>query len=132
MENNSKFMHIATKTSLLCYISSIAYVMNMVAAATLSYETLYKHFIWHMILLIDVYSSFLCVLMSFGRFSHWYYRLCGKLHTCCLTINERQFSIKDIKMMEKTVESPKPTLPATIVPSDGIDAENTENAEQNV
>ena len=130
--DNSRLVHIATKTALLCCISTIAYISSMMAAAVLADASIYAHFIWEISLLIDMYSSFLCVLLSFGRFNDLYFRLCGKLHACCLFINKRQFGNTDEKMTAKTLDSPKPTLSSISVRSNTVNGENAENAESAV
>eukprot|EP01083_Nonionella_stella_P089955 251275_1 len=84
-------MHInlVTKMSILCFISAFIYLADAISFPLLGVETVYTDFIWRMIILADVYSSFVCILLSFEKFDHWYQAICHSSHTICHSLCTR-------------------------------------------
>eukprot|EP01083_Nonionella_stella_P223183 795663_1 len=82
-DDNTKYLNLVTKISLLCFISAVIYLANSIASPLLVFQTVYLDFVWRMIILADVYSSFLCVLLSYGKFDHWYQKICHFGHINC-------------------------------------------------
>ena len=134
--NNRQLLDVATKTAILCCMSAIAYMTNMLAVPFLIYRSVYEHFVWQIILFIDIYSSFLCVYLSYDRFHAWYKRLCRQPHRCCLFLCNKCFGKEEIKTVEKLKVSSTASGPPTVIklksPSKASPQTHIDDAVQNV
>eukprot|EP01084_Bolivina_argentea_P246362 412311_1 len=72
--------------SLLCFISTFFYLLAAITAPFFMHRSIYLDFIWRMIGLADVYSSFGCILLSYSKLDHLYRKICHFCHIGCYSI----------------------------------------------
>eukprot|EP01083_Nonionella_stella_P194900 718460_1 len=85
-DDTEEQINVVIKMSLLCFISAFIYLLDAVTAPFLISKTIYLDFIWRMITLADVYSSFVCILLSYRQSEVWYQRMCHWCHMCCYSL----------------------------------------------
>ena len=58
----------------------------------------------------DIYTNFLCVVLSYRYFEKFYMKICGCLDIRCekIVLHFEQNQIKNIKMMEKSINETNP------------------------
>ena len=91
-----------TKTSLLCFVSTIG---SMVFLSSYQWRNTMNHphlfALTVVILIVDMYTNYLSVLLSFAYFDDWYFRFCGCCHRKChlfwnWRVNQEDFGIDRI------------------------------------
>ena len=53
--------------------------------------------------MMDIFTNFLSIWLSYGHFSNIYFKICGKCHNCGAKVCHRSISrgnTSDVKMME--------------------------------
>eukprot|EP01084_Bolivina_argentea_P018367 34196_1 len=84
LDENGKLLHIITKSSILCFSSTwfiilwftMFVIRNMINSP-------HYYLVRHIVLIVDLYSNFLSILLSFNHFHPWYMKVCGCCHAKC-------------------------------------------------
>ena len=105
-QNDEEFVKMITKTALLCIISVSTTLVLMISIVVLSlFDTEIGFLVQCLIILMDIYTNFMCILLSFNPFEIFYQRLCGFCHKKCYGFWSNWVESKDQKMIVTTVEA---------------------------
>ena len=82
INNRMKILNMITKTTILCVMSTsfiIIYLVVFMVYTAISGSMQFYIFI-ALLLVLDLYSNYLSVLLSYSYFNPWYDKLCGSCH----------------------------------------------------
>ena len=84
----NKFLSTITKQSILTLISIASLLVSVVIFFLLSSTGMYvssidAYFIWKLCVLIDIWTNFICILLSYQSFNAYYIKMCGCCDTKC-------------------------------------------------
>eukprot|EP01084_Bolivina_argentea_P078149 141784_1 len=126
--NDEELMDAVTKTTILTLVSIL--VTLLIPTHSLLREPFdfeygsWFYFLGNVFTILDIFTNFLCIVMSYKYFDSYYYYICGCLDTQCKSLCSLCFGIhmstKDVEMMEKnsygskiTIDSDTCTSPTT-------------------
>ena len=97
--NDQYLLTLMRKTACLVSIStSFILFTTIVATVRLNFESIHVELIRFMIIMLDAYSSFLCILFSFQYFNRYYMKICGCVESKCFTICCKKYVMpQDVK-----------------------------------
>ena len=104
--NNTKLLHVVTKTSVLCLISSINIMLTIVSGICgIIFDSAYVWFIYDVATIADMYSSFLCIYLSYSHFSDSYDKICALCHSKCYVFWRKCVDNKDERKLKEQIAS---------------------------
>ena len=77
---DDELVRVITKTSLLCFISTLNSILSLsIIPYSISSTSIHVKFVAAIVNIIDIYTNFLCIYLSYTYFARFYALLCG----CC-------------------------------------------------
>ena len=85
--NRQKLLDTIIKSTILCITSTSFIILYLVVYLVYvgTSGSLILFVVTTPLFIADLYSNFLCVLLSYSYFNRWYYKLCGKCHRQCIS-----------------------------------------------
>eukprot|EP01084_Bolivina_argentea_P068897 125414_1 len=95
-----KLVNVVTKTSLLCFISTFNIMLTCIVLPLVSSSgSIHLDFLFRIILITDMFTNFLCILLSYSYFGSSYQIFCGCCHTKCNSAWSTCFQSKNENVM---------------------------------
>ena len=107
LSDNNQMVKTITKTSLLFGISlSTTFIlMILINIWYLAFLNPVLEYAIFMICIIDQYTNFLCIILSFSYYQKIYDKMCGCLDSCCYRLWTQYLTKTDAAMVVKDIES---------------------------
>ena len=94
---NDKLLYLSTKTTILSIVST-SILLIMMALAVYEWESEMVYWlIFAFMLIADLYSNFLCILLSYTYYDKYYIKICGLCHRCWIKCCKDE-NIHNLKM----------------------------------
>eukprot|EP00485_Elphidium_margaritaceum_P010715 CAMPEP_0202686678 /NCGR_PEP_ID=MMETSP1385-20130828/2435_1 /ASSEMBLY_ACC=CAM_ASM_000861 /TAXON_ID=933848 /ORGANISM="Elphidium margaritaceum" /LENGTH=358 /DNA_ID=CAMNT_0049341307 /DNA_START=25 /DNA_END=1101 /DNA_ORIENTATION=+ len=108
-ENGARLLQVITKNCILAIVSTsltfASFVVAGIQAATLSYPVF---ILFALVVLFDLYTNFICIMLTYSYFTNYYQSLCGGLDKWCnRTMTERVMSKEDQASMAASAIEPQ-------------------------
>ena len=107
--DDDKLISTITKQTILTLISISSLAVHLVIILLFNVTgflifSVHGIFIWNLVILVDVWSNFICILLSYRQFDEYYFRVCGCCDTKCKLLCQKLVVLKD-KIEVASVES---------------------------
>ena len=113
-QNEDGLKHTITKTSLLTLISTCNTIFAYIVIAVWTYiDSIHFSFMRDILIILDMYTNFVCVLLSYKYFDGYYDKLCGKCDNGCDRLWTKIFVDKNQEMINQMSVEVAPTSPST-------------------
>ena len=105
-DQDQDLLMVMRKTAFLVFIStSFVLVTSILSVLRLQRPSMHISFVYSLIITLDLYSSFLCILFTFNYFDSCYLNICGWFESKCYTICcKRYVETKDLKNVMENSE----------------------------
>ena len=105
---DQKLLMLMRKTAFLAFISTSFILFTSIhGAVNANAESIHIDLVHAMIIMLDVYSSFLCILLSLEYFNGYYMKIFGCCESKCFTICKRYVVSEHVKDIKEDVECSK-------------------------
>ena len=84
-KTDKDLVNIATKSTILCFTCTLATILLCILTPFL-FTSITLDFVFWIVVMIDQYTNYWCILLSYKHFDNWYIKLCGACHGCCDSI----------------------------------------------
>ena len=112
-QNEDGLKHTITKTSLLTLISTCNTIFAYIVIAVWTYiDSIHFSFMRDILIILDMYTNFVCVLLSYKYFDGYYDKLCGKCDNGCDRLWTKIFVDKNQGMINQMSVEVAPTSPS--------------------
>ena len=103
-KDQNKLLSTITKQSILTLISIVSLLASVIFSLSftrgLYVSSIDANFVYNLCLLIDLWTNFICILLSYHSFNAYYIKMCG-----CCDIKCKQLCGKLAKQQRKNIES---------------------------
>eukprot|EP01084_Bolivina_argentea_P022366 41562_1 len=124
-----KLIAVVTKISVLNFGSLTITILAAITIIFFIHGNVYAEFIAHFAVFADIFTNFLCVILSYNNYKRFYHIVCGCCHNQCITCcAERKTADELRKKLEESGTSLK-TRDMDKTASGGIESKTKSNSE---